>query len=105
MDNAEQLDFVSTTDAGEPDHQARHMGRAKYAIVLFGERGEVAGWGYDEEGAIKMLKRSTSWSGVSESPCAWGIAARLPLPWLSRHVPRLSAIILAEAEAVCAKFA
>ena len=72
MDNAEQLDFVSTTDAGEPDHQARHMGRAKYAIVLFGERDEVVGWGYDEEGAIKMLKRSTSWSGVQRKPMCMG---------------------------------
>jgi hypothetical protein len=56
MDNAELLDFVSTTDAGEPGYQARHVGRAKYAIVLSGERDEVVGWGYDEEGAIKIAR-------------------------------------------------
>ena len=56
MDNGEQLDFVSTTDAGEPEYQARHVGRAKYAIVLSGERDEVVGWGYDEEGAIKIVR-------------------------------------------------
>jgi hypothetical protein len=56
MDNAEQLDFVSTSDAGEPEYQARHIGRAKYAIVLSGERDEVVGWGYDEEGAIKIAR-------------------------------------------------
>jgi len=56
MDNAEQLDFVSTTDAGVPEYQARHIGRAKYAIVLSGERDEVVGWGYDEEGAIKIVR-------------------------------------------------
>ena len=31
------------------------------------------------------------WSEVSEGACARGIAVRLPLPWLSRHFPRLSA--------------
>jgi hypothetical protein len=30
--------------------------RAKYAIVLSGERDEVVGWGYDEEGAIKIAR-------------------------------------------------
>jgi hypothetical protein len=56
MDKAEQLDFVSTTDAGEPEYRARHIGRAKYAIVFSGERDEVVGWGYDEEGAIKIAR-------------------------------------------------
>ena len=56
MDSAETLDFVSTTDAGEPEYQARHVGRAKYAIVLSGERDEIVGWGYDEESAIKIAQ-------------------------------------------------
>jgi hypothetical protein len=56
MSNAEQLVFVSTTDAGEPEYQARHVGRAKYAIVLSGERDEIVGWGYDEESAIKIAQ-------------------------------------------------
>ena len=56
MDNAETLDFVSTADAGEPEYQARHVGRAKYAIVLSGERDEIVGWGYDEESAIKIAQ-------------------------------------------------
>jgi hypothetical protein len=56
MDNAEQSDFVSTTEAGEAEYQARHVGRAKYAIVLSGERDEVVGWGYDEESAIKIAR-------------------------------------------------
>jgi hypothetical protein len=30
--------------------------RTKYAIVLSGERDEVVGWGYDEEGAIKIAR-------------------------------------------------
>jgi hypothetical protein len=56
MDNAKQLDFVSTTDAGESEYQARHVGRGRYAIVLSGGRDEVVGWGYDEEGAIKIAR-------------------------------------------------
>jgi hypothetical protein len=56
MANAETLEFVSTTDEGEPEYQARHVGRAKYAVVLCGERDEVVGWGYDEEGAIKIAR-------------------------------------------------
>jgi len=56
MANAETLDFVSTSDAVEPEYQAHHVGRAKYAIVLSGERDEVVGWGYDEESAIKIAQ-------------------------------------------------
>jgi hypothetical protein len=56
MANAETLDFVSTTDAREPEYQVRHVGRAKYAIVLWGERDEIVGWGYDEESAIKIAQ-------------------------------------------------
>ena len=56
MANAETLDFVSTTGVGEHEYQARHVGRAKYAIVLSGERDEVVGWGYDEESAIKIAQ-------------------------------------------------
>jgi hypothetical protein len=54
MNNADTSDFVSTTDVGEREYQARHVGRAKY--VLSGERDEVVGWGYDEEGAIKIAR-------------------------------------------------
>ena len=56
MVNAGTFDFVGTCDAGEPEYQARHVGRAKYAIVLSGERDEVVGWGYDEESAIKIAQ-------------------------------------------------
>jgi hypothetical protein len=56
MDNAEILAFGRGTDADEPKYQARHVGRAKYAIVLSGERDEVVGWGYDEESAIKVAQ-------------------------------------------------
>jgi hypothetical protein len=56
MANAETLDFVGTSAAGEPEYQTRHVGRAKYAIVLSGERDEVVGWGYDEESAIKIAQ-------------------------------------------------
>jgi hypothetical protein len=48
MDNAETLVFGSGTDAGKPEYHASHVGRAKYANVLSGERDEVVGWGYDE---------------------------------------------------------
>ena len=40
----------------KPEYHARHVGRAKYAIVLSGERDEVVGWGYDEESAIKIAQ-------------------------------------------------
>jgi hypothetical protein len=56
MAKAETLDFESTTDSGEPEYQARHVGKAKYAIVLSGERDEVVGWGYDEESALKIAR-------------------------------------------------
>jgi len=56
MANAEILDFVNTTDASKSEYQARHVGRAMYAIVLSGERDEVVGWGYDEESAIKIAQ-------------------------------------------------
>jgi hypothetical protein len=64
MPNAETLDFVSTTDAGGPEYQARHVGRAKYAIVLSGERDEVLGWGYDEESAIKIARALNEADGL-----------------------------------------
>jgi hypothetical protein len=56
MANAEISNFVSTTGVGEREYQARHVGRAKYAIVFSGERDEVVGWGYDEEKAIKIAQ-------------------------------------------------
>jgi hypothetical protein len=56
MNNAELCDFGSTTGASEPEYQARQVGRAKYAIVLSGERDEVVGWGYDEESAIRIAQ-------------------------------------------------
>ena len=56
MDNAETLVFGSGTDAGKPEYHASHVGRAKHAIVLSGERDEVVGWGYDEESAIKIAQ-------------------------------------------------
>ena len=56
MANAETLDFVGTTGVGEHEYQARHVGRAKYAIVLSRERDEVVAWGYDEESAIKIAQ-------------------------------------------------
>ena len=70
MDNAEQLDFVSTTDAGEPDYQARHMGRAKYAIVLFGERDEVVGWDTMKRARSRCSSAQRLGLEFSESPCA-----------------------------------
>lgn len=54
MENAKTLNFASSTDAIEPEYYARQVGRARYAIVLSGERDEVVGWGYDEESAIKI---------------------------------------------------
>ena len=49
--------IASSTNASEPlEYHARHVGRAKYAIVLSGERDEVVGWGYDEESAIKVAQ-------------------------------------------------
>jgi hypothetical protein len=56
MNNAELWDFGSTTGASEPKDQARQVGRAKYAIVLSGERDEVVGWGYNEESAIRIAQ-------------------------------------------------
>ena len=44
------------TNAGGPECQARRVGRAKYAIVVSGERDEVVGWGYDEESVIKIAQ-------------------------------------------------
>ena len=56
MDSSETA-FASSTNASEPrEYHARHVGRAKYAIVLSGERDEVVGWGYDEESAIKVAQ-------------------------------------------------
>jgi hypothetical protein len=45
-----------TTNVGDHEYQACHVGRAKYAIVFSGERDEVVGWGYDEEKAIKIAQ-------------------------------------------------
>jgi hypothetical protein len=56
MANAAPLEFASTTGLGEHEYQARHVGRAKYAIVLSAERDEVVGRGYDEESAIKIAQ-------------------------------------------------
>ena len=56
MNNPELWDFGSTTGVSEPEYQARQVGRAKYAIVLSGERDEVVGWGYDEESAIRIAQ-------------------------------------------------
>ena len=57
MDSGETEAFGSNTSAGEiREYHARHVGRAKYAIVLSGERDEVVGWGYDEESAIKVAQ-------------------------------------------------
>jgi hypothetical protein len=64
MTNAETLELASTTDAIEPEYQARHVGRAKYAIVLSGERDEVVGWGYDEESAIKIAQALNEAEGL-----------------------------------------
>ena len=57
MDSGETKAFGSNTSAGElREYHACHVGRAKYAIVLSGERDEVVGWGYDEESAIKVAQ-------------------------------------------------
>ena len=56
MADAGTSDFVSTTGVGEHEYQARHFGRAKYAIVLSRERDEVVAWGCDEESAIKIAQ-------------------------------------------------
>jgi hypothetical protein len=57
MDSAETLAFESSTNAGQlREYHARHVGRAKYAIVLSGERDEVVGWKYDEESAVKIAQ-------------------------------------------------
>jgi hypothetical protein len=54
MSGVEALERLKPTERAEPEHQARYTGKAKYAIVLSGERDTVVGWGYDEESAIKM---------------------------------------------------
>jgi hypothetical protein len=64
MANAETLEFASMTDAREPEYQARHVGRAKYAIVLSGERDEIVGWGYDEESAIRIARALNEAEGL-----------------------------------------
>jgi hypothetical protein len=64
MANVETLEFASTIHAGEPEYQARLVGRAKYAIVLCGERDEVVGWGYDEESAIKIARALNEAEGL-----------------------------------------
>jgi hypothetical protein len=56
MDRAETA-FGSSADASEPrEYHTCHLSRAKYAILLSGERDEVVGWGYDEESAIKIAQ-------------------------------------------------
>ncbi len=47
---------VKPTEPAEPGYQVRYTGRAKYAIVLSGERDTVVGWGYDEQSAIKLAQ-------------------------------------------------
>ena len=64
MANVETLDFVSTTDASGPEYQAHQVGRAKYAIVVSGERDEVVGWGYDEESVIKIAQALNEAEGL-----------------------------------------
>jgi hypothetical protein len=56
MSGVEALESVKPTEPAEPEYQVRPTGRAKYAIVLSGERDTVVGWGYDEEGAIKIAR-------------------------------------------------
>jgi hypothetical protein len=55
MSGVEALE-VKPTDPADPEYQVRYTGKAKYAIVLSGERDTVVGWGYDEESAIKMAQ-------------------------------------------------
>ncbi len=47
---------LKTTEPAEPEYRVRYTGKAKYAIVLSGERDTVVGWGYDEESAIKLAQ-------------------------------------------------
>ena len=56
MSSAEALELVKSTELAEPAYRVRAAGRAKYAIVLSGERDTVVGWGYDQESAIKMAQ-------------------------------------------------
>jgi hypothetical protein len=56
MSGVEALGRVKPTEHTEPEYQARYVGKAKYAIVLSGERDTVVGWGYDEESAIKTAQ-------------------------------------------------
>ena len=56
MSGVEALESVKPTEPAEPEYQVRYTGRAKYAIVLSGERDTVVGWGYDEESAIKTAQ-------------------------------------------------
>jgi hypothetical protein len=53
MSGVEALGRVKPAEPAEPEYQARYVGKAKYAIVLSGERDTVVGWG-NEESAIKM---------------------------------------------------
>jgi hypothetical protein len=56
MSGVEALESVKPAEPAEREYQARYTGRAKYAIVLSGEPDTVVGWGYDEEGAIKLAQ-------------------------------------------------
>ncbi len=56
MSGAEALELLKSSEPAEPVYEVRPAGRAKYAIVLSGERDTVVGWGYDEESAIKMAQ-------------------------------------------------
>ena len=56
MSGVEALERVKPTEPAEPEYQTRYVGKAKYAIVLSGEPDTVVGWGYDEEGAVKLAQ-------------------------------------------------
>ena len=64
MSGVEALQRVKPTEPAEPEYQVRHTGRAKYAIVLSGERDTVVGWGYDEESAIKTAQALNQAEGL-----------------------------------------
>ncbi len=56
MSGVEALESVKPIETAEPEYQVQSTGRAKYAIVLSGERDTVVGWDYDEESAIKIAQ-------------------------------------------------
>ena len=64
MSGVEALESVKPTELAEPEYQVRYTGKAKYAIVLSGERDTVVGWGYDEESAIKLAQTLNEAEGL-----------------------------------------